>query len=816
MEESKPCILLLNDIHVSKDNIPAFQANWQEAVELCRKWGISEIAVGGDLFFSRAAQTLDVLLAVHDALLETSRAGIHVTLAEGNHDLVNQESVRGYCHVFDCHPDVTVVDDFLTLSRPGWEFALHLMSYFPEDGSFIERLEQLEEKALSEEKKHFLYIHEGINGALAQPSEKELPARIFLPFDKVFVGHYHNRTVIPQTRIEYIGASRQHNFGEDEEKGYTVLNSIFNAKVKLPFGITYQFNVAPRYQFFYERYFMSADLPGSNPNNRGADREHAKRFDWSLNNTITWDKIFDKKHHFIVTLAQEAEERQRWSDRIEARNIQPSDALGFHNTQNGSKESSSYSTTDSHETADGLLGRLFYSYDDRYMLTTSIRRDGYSAFGSTNPYAWFPSAAVAWTFSNEKFFQKFKNVMSSGKLRASYGSNGNRSLADPYTALANLSAGSGDYMGYLTSTGEVELMRYLMASRMANPTLQWEKTKSWNFALDFGFLNDRITGTMEFYTMNTNDMIMSQPLPVFTGFNNITTNLGQVNNTGFEFSLNTVNIKQKNFEWNTTFNFSYNKNKIKHLFYEYENVLDANGNVIGQKESDYTANGWFIGKPINQIWDYKVIGIWQNDEWKEAAKYKQQPGDPKVWNNPANDIYNADGSVQTIVYNDDDKQFLGTTTPPINWSLRNEFVLWKDLTVSINIYSRMGHKALSTNYLNNDDDGGRMSYAAACLQAKEYWTIDNPTNKYGRIDANGPDGAKKPGMLYNRSFIRLENIAVGYTLPRKLTQKWGIERVKISGTVRNVATWAKDWEYGDPETGGLGTRLYSLGLNLSF
>ena len=207
-------------------------------------------------------------------------------------------------------------------------------------------------------------------------------------------------------------------------------------------------------------------------------------------------------------------------------------------------------------------------------------------------------------------------------------------------------------------------------------------------------------------------------MPVFTGFNDITTNLGQVNNTGFEFSLNTVNIKQKNFEWNTTFNFSYSKNKIKHLFYEYENVLDANGNVIGQKESDYTANGWSIGKPINQIWDYKVIGIWQNDEWKEAAKYKQQPGDPKVWNNPENDIYNADGSVQTIVYNDDDKQFLGTTTPPINWSLRNEFVLWKDLTVSINIYSRMGHKSLSTNYLNNDDNGGRMSYAAACLQAK--------------------------------------------------------------------------------------------------
>lgn len=171
-----------------------------------------------------------------------------------------------------------------------------------------------------------------------------MPMKMGILFNIRMTKLIHSAVIIMISKNQYL----------DLEKGYTVLNSIFNAKVKLPFGITYQFNVAPRYQFFYERYFMSADLPGSNPNNRGADREHAKRFDWSLNNTIIWDKIFDKKHHFIVTLAQEAEERQRWSDRIEARNIQPSDALGFHNTQNGSKESSSYSTTDSHETADGL------------------------------------------------------------------------------------------------------------------------------------------------------------------------------------------------------------------------------------------------------------------------------------------------------------------------------------------------------------------------------------------------------------------------------------------------------------------------------
>lgn len=223
MKENDPCLLLLNDIHVSKDDIPAFEANWQEALEICRERNIREIALGGDLFLSRAAQTLDVLLAVRSALLSASRAGIHVTLAEGNHDLVDQEAVEGYCHVFSPYPDVDVVDDRLSLRRPEWAFVLHIMSYFPEDGSFTRRLEELKNEGLDPSRLNYLYIHEGINGALARPSEKELPAKIFEEFDRVFVGHYHNRTVIARTRIEYVGSSRQHNFGEDEEKGYTLL-----------------------------------------------------------------------------------------------------------------------------------------------------------------------------------------------------------------------------------------------------------------------------------------------------------------------------------------------------------------------------------------------------------------------------------------------------------------------------------------------------------------------------------------------------------------------------------------------------------------
>lgn len=224
MKGHYPCLLLLNDIHISKDNIPAFKANWQEAIDICRKMDVKEIAIGGDLFFSRAAQTLDVLLAVHDALLTAAEHGIHVTIAEGNHDKVNQENERGYCHVFDQHSNVLVCDEYVSLPiGDECRFVLHMMGYFPEDGSFCTRLDRLKEETLDPKRLNFLYIHEGINGALAQPNDKELPAKIFEEFDKVFVGHYHNRTIIDKTRIEYIGSSRQHNFGEDEEKGYTVI-----------------------------------------------------------------------------------------------------------------------------------------------------------------------------------------------------------------------------------------------------------------------------------------------------------------------------------------------------------------------------------------------------------------------------------------------------------------------------------------------------------------------------------------------------------------------------------------------------------------
>lgn len=602
----------------------------------------------------------------------------------------------------------------------------------------------------------------------------------------------------------------------DLEKGFMVLNSILSARIKLPFNISYSFNFSPRYQYFHDRYFESTQHPDWVGTNRGVNREQAKRFDWSLNNTINWDYQFAQKHYVNLTLVQEAEKRQYWMDRIEARNLLPSDALGLHETSTGDKDLSTFDSHDSKETADGMLGRLFYSYDDRYLITTSVRRDGYSAFGTSNPRATFYSVGLAWSFTNENFMQW--GPLNMGKLRLSWGQNGNRSLADPNVALANLMGSStGATQGYLNSNGEYVNYYYLSVSRLANRRLQWEKTTALNVGLDFSLLKDRLNGSVDYFVMPTTDMIMNQALPGFAGFSSITSNLGEVENRGIEITLNSLNVRRNNFEWRTTLGFSKYKNTIKHLYYVYEDILDANGNIVATKERDDVANNWFIGQPISAVWDYDVTGIWQNEEAAEAMRYGQRPGDPKVANNFIDDDrQNADGTT-TPVYNDKDKEFLGQTAPPIHWSLRNDFLFFKDFSLSFNVYAFWGHKSLSTAYLNQDNPFSQITYNYN-LYEKEYWTPDNPSNTFARINARGPSGLSAPQRLFDRSFVRLDNLSIGYSIRHEFMERLHIKKLRLNAAVRNVAVWKKDksWNLWDIETGGPTPRVFTFGLSLTY
>lgn len=222
MKQKQPVALLFNDIHIAKDNIPEFHANWNEAIQICKSRGISDMIIGGDLWQSSSAQTLDVLMAVRQAIIKATSQELYLTIAEGNHCKVDKESPLGYTHIFSEYPNVDVVDSY-TIMDIGDNAVLYIMGYYPENGSFMERLQKLVELDLDKSKRSILYIHEGIRGGLSTPSDDELPTHIFEPFDVVLSGHYHDRKQVAGTRIEYIGSSRQYNFGEDEEKGYTIL-----------------------------------------------------------------------------------------------------------------------------------------------------------------------------------------------------------------------------------------------------------------------------------------------------------------------------------------------------------------------------------------------------------------------------------------------------------------------------------------------------------------------------------------------------------------------------------------------------------------
>ncbi len=622
------------------------------------------------------------------------------------------------------------------------------------------------------------------------------------PFTSMY---YADGTLNPHPNGE-TNSSKGYNYAynqkyQNEESGTTTLNSILTAKLILPFDITYSFNVSPRFIWGYDRLFTSADHIDYTATQRGVNRDWNKTFEWNLNNTINWDHTFAGKHHFTVTLVQEAERHQTWMDFIRARKIEPTDALGFHFTSGAGKLESSFGTTDTYQSGVGYLARLFYSYDDRYMITASVRRDGYSAFGQAVPYATFPSVALAWSFTNEPWFKW--TPMSMGKLRLSWGQNGNRALKDPYLALASLATGSAPF-GYLDKSGALTEMQYLTLDRMANPNLKWERSESYNIALDYGFLKNRITGSIEAYHIITRDMILNRTLPNFTGFSEIAANIGQVSNRGIEISVSSRNMDRPNFKWNTTFNLSYNRNRIDHLYYEY----DENG-----KELDDIASQWFIGKPISVIWNYDVQGIYQVSEAAEAKKLGLVPGDVKVRNvYTENDRILEDGT-RVPVYDNNDKVFLGDSQAPVLWSLYNNFTFLKNFDFSFNLASQMGAKFIDTMYSVYAEDVTLEN--GLNFVNRPYWRPDRPYNDWGRINAQMPAGTSG-GLLHDRSFIRLENVSLAYNVPKSFISRFGISSLRLNATVRNAGVISLDgWKYYDPQTLSFMNRTITFGVNVT-
>jgi TonB-linked SusC/RagA family outer membrane protein len=446
----------------------------------------------------------------------------------------------------------------------------------------------------------------------------------------------------------------------------------------------------------------------------------------------------------------------------------------------------------------GYLGRIVYAYNDRYHLTASVRRDGSSVFGEDHKWGVFPAAGIAWTVSNEDFMKQIR-LINYLKLKASWGKNGNQSLS-PYQTLSPIKLGqAGSHSIVLDNSGTVSWGQYI--SSIGNTTLGWESTTAVNAGLDIGLLNNRIRFEIDVYKSQTTDQIFNRTIPVMAnGFTRTQATMGQVDNTGVEFTLNTVNVKSVTFKWFSMLNFYLNRNKLVDL---YGDGKDDKGNSL------------FIGKSLGAIFGYQVIGIVQQEDTDYMTANGANPGDAKF----ANINGSEDGKI-TMSNDDeaDDRTILGYTKENFRMNMSHTFS-YKDFelyAMFTGVFGGNGYglEANTPAFLTNSDYYTNIDHI--------WWTPENRSNTYPSPLYAGTN--YKPVQSY--AFVRLQDLSLSYIFHQKVLKDKGVNNLRVYASVKNLFTLT-DWAGGDPENhqqfgsySSVNTyplqRSISLGFNLSF
>jgi TonB-linked SusC/RagA family outer membrane protein len=574
-------------------------------------------------------------------------------------------------------------------------------------------------------------------------------------------------------------------------------NNLFGtvyAKGKLPWGFSYQVNYTPRFEWFHNYQHTSSKRPLLESRGGITSRRDDRTFQWQIDNLLMWNKKFGK-HSIDATGLFNAEKFQFFSSTINAENYLPNDNLGFNAIQ-AARLVTLVTTNDQYATGDAIMGRINYGYDDKYLLTVTGRRDGYSAFGQGNPRAFFPSAALGWVLSDEKFMKNTTDWLEYAKVRVSYGQNGNREIGR-YAALSQLASNS--YL-YTNTAGSNVGVGTVQTINMSNPNLRWERNASLNFGADFSLKGGKISGAIDYYIRQTRDLLVNRALPNVTGFSSVVANLGAIDNSGIELNLNTENMNKSNFVWRTSFSIWSNKNKIIKLYGKVP-VTDAAGKVTYVDQDDQ-ANGWFINRNVNTIWDFKVVGVWKTAEAATAKSFGFNPGDFKL------EDVNKDGKF-TI----DDKQFLGQTVPKVSFNLRNEFTIYKNWDVSFQLYGRLGQLTQFNEATHATLFGGVMFYDRSQFYKLPYWTPDNQIDDYARMMSAEGSGIKF-NVWRSSSFVRVNNVSIAYTIPKSALNKIKAQGLKLYFNVQNAAVFSP-WSYFDPENKFFTPSYGTVGLNLT-
>jgi TonB-linked SusC/RagA family outer membrane protein len=527
-----------------------------------------------------------------------------------------------------------------------------------------------------------------------------------------------------------------------------------NIKIDIPFikGLSYKLNTGIEYESNQRKTYWGRDVALGFETNGYATNYTSTGKNFTVENIINYSKEFGK-HSVNITALYSSQSNQFDRDQLEGQGF-PNDVLT--NYQMSSATLLTASSINFKQNLVSQMGRLNYGYDGKYLITLTTRRDGYSGFGTNNKFGIFPSGALGWNLHKESFMKRF-DFISNLKLRMAYGLNGNQAVSS-YSSLAKLSS-----FPYVSGT---TVLPGYVPSALANQELGWESTKSLSGGIDFGLLNDRIQGSLDFYSSNTSNLLLNRTISSVQGFTRILQNIGKTANKGVELGLTSTNIRTKDFIWTTNLNLSHNKNKIVDLY--------------GDGKDD-VGNSWFIGSPINVIYGLQYDGVFKSQGEVDASVQKTaKPGWVRIKN------INGD----TIINTASDRTILGNEDPNFIWGITNT-IKYKGISLMVFLHGVNG-----VTKRNPFDDDNVFTDVRRNTTKKDWWSPTNPDGNHFANDAN----ANPLGLNFYESatFARIKDVSLAYELPPDILNRIKLASCKVYVTGRNLATFTK-YKALDPE-----------------
>lgn len=526
------------------------------------------------------------------------------------------------------------------------------------------------------------------------------------------------------------------------------------AEIQLPVeGLSFRSNLGNSYRHNESGSYYGSNTLNGNPSNGIASISNSVSSDWTWENLILY-KFENNKHRFDFTGLYSAQKTLMQSSSMTAKDFL-SDVTSYHNMEMAQGEK----TNKSNKVETSLLsymGRINYGYDSKYLLTMSARRDGYSAFGINSKWALFPSVAVAWVATNEEFVQNLNiKALDLMKLRLSYGGNGNQGVG-AYETMSKLSQ-----LDYIYGDGSSFAGGLINGYSYGNPDLKWETTYSTNMGLDLGLYKGRLEANLDYYITNTSDLLMNRTVAVMNGYTSFKDNIGKTKNTGFELMLNSKNIINNDFQWNTALSIAGNWSEIV---------------ALREDGKDDISNKWFIGKPVSVNYDYRMTGIWQNNEKDDAAKYNAVPGDAKLYDR------NGDGKITAL-----DREIIGSKLPIWTAGLTNTFT-YKNLSLSVFLN---GVFDVSKENETIKFERQLLDKNANYINGIDYWTPERPSNEYTRLGYV----SSLHNFYTNVSYVRIQDVNLSYEFPDEETSRFGISGLKTYISVKNAYTFSNASKY---------------------